>query len=101
VPSVDATPVSLLEAMACGSPPVVSSLASALEWVEDGTTGLVVAPRDQEALENAILRLIDSGELRESIAAAAAAKVQTDADHGAHMARMEQLCEELVRNWRR
>jgi glycosyltransferase involved in cell wall biosynthesis len=100
VPSVDATPVSLLEAMACGSPPIISSLESAMEWVEDGETGLVVPPEDQPALEEAILRLIAAPELRASMGAGAAAKVQADADHRAHMRRMEELCEDLVARWR-
>ncbi len=100
VPSVDATPVSLLEAMACGSPPVISSLPSALEWVTDGESGLVVPPKDQEALEGAVLRLIDSPDLRARIAEKTVARVRAGADHEAHMATMERLCEELVSKWR-
>lgn len=45
VPSVDATAVSLLEAMSTGLPVIVSGLASACEWVRDGASGLVVPPR--------------------------------------------------------
>jgi glycosyltransferase involved in cell wall biosynthesis len=100
VPSVDATAVSLLEAMACGTPVVVSSLDSALEWVTDGESGLVVPPRDQEALETAVLSLIDSPEGRSKLGAAAAAIVAERADHEQHMARMERLMVELVERWR-
>jgi glycosyltransferase involved in cell wall biosynthesis len=100
VPSVDATAVSLLEAMACGTPVVVSSLDSALEWVTDGESGLVVPPRDQAALESAILTLIDSPEKRKIFGAASAALVAARADHEAHMARMEKLMVELVERWR-
>jgi len=96
VPSVDATAVSLLEAMACGTPVVASSLASALEWVREGESGLVVPPRDAAALEKAVLRLIDSPDLRAALGARAAAIVRERADHGTHMARMEALCEEIV-----
>ena len=100
VPSVDATAVSLLEAMACGTPVVVSSLDSALEWVTDGKNGLVVEPRDQEALESAILTLIDSPHLRREFGAISAAMIGERADHNVHMARMEKLCLELVERWR-
>ena len=55
VPSVDATAVSLLEAMSCGRPVIVSALASAMEWVTDGDNGRVVAPRDEDALTAAML----------------------------------------------
>lgn len=64
VPSVDATAVSLLEAMACGSAVIVSALPSALEWVQDGTSGLIVPARDEEALARAMRRFADDRELR-------------------------------------
>jgi glycosyltransferase involved in cell wall biosynthesis len=100
VPSVDATAVSLLEAMACGTPVVVSSLDSALEWVTDGKNGLVVSPRDQRALEDAILSLVDSPERRKEFGTISAGLIRDRADHETHMARMEELCLELVERWR-
>jgi glycosyltransferase involved in cell wall biosynthesis len=100
VPSVDATAVSLLEAMACGSAVIVSDLASALEWVSDGESGISVPPRDADALEEAILRLIDSPELRGRLGARAAEIVRERADHRVHMSRMEELMVELLEGWR-
>jgi glycosyltransferase involved in cell wall biosynthesis len=100
VPSVDATAVSLLEAMACGTPVVVSRLDSAMEWVKDGENGRVVAPRDQAGLEAAVLSLIDSPERRREFGERSAALVAEKADHNKHMARMEELCLELVERWR-
>jgi glycosyltransferase involved in cell wall biosynthesis len=38
----DGTPNSVLEAMACGSFPIVSDLESLREWIDDGVNGLVV-----------------------------------------------------------
>jgi len=64
VPSVDATAVSLLEAMACRRAIVVSSLASSLEWVRDGESALVVEPRDVEGLAGAMLRFAADPDLR-------------------------------------
>lgn len=101
VPSVDATAVSLLEAMACGTPVVVSSLDSALEWVTDGVNGFVVPPRDQAALEAAVLSLIDSPERRMEFGSVSAAMTRERADHNVHMGRMEELCFELVERWRK
>jgi len=57
VPSVDATAVSLLEAMSTGIGVIVSSLRSSLEWITDGQSGLVVAPRDEIGLAAAMLKL--------------------------------------------
>jgi len=101
VPSVDATAVSLLEAMACGTPVVVSSLDSALEWVTDGENGIVVSPRDQAGLEAAILSLIDSAERRAEFGVIGARIIRERADHDTHMTRMEELCLELVERWRK
>ncbi len=101
VPSVDATPVSLLEAMACGTSVVVSNLESVLEWVNHEESGLVVRPAEQGDLEDAVLRLIRDPEMRTRFAAVGVERVRNGADHLKHMARMEQLCEELVARQRR
>ncbi len=96
VPSVDATPVSLLEAMACGVAVIISNLESAMEWVTDGENGLVVRPAERRELEDAILKLIGDPAARERFAAIGVRKVREGADHARHMDRMERLCEELI-----
>lgn len=100
VPSVDATAVSLLEAMACGTAVIVSDLASSLEWVKDGESGLSVPARNKDALANATLRLIESPDLREGLGARAVETIRARADHRTHMARMEELAIDLVLEWR-
>lgn len=64
VPSVDATAVSLLEAMACGCAIIVSTLPSSLEWIADGKSGLAVPPRDAGRLAEAMLALAAREDLR-------------------------------------
>ena len=58
IASVDSTPMSLLEAMACGPVPIVSDLPNIREWVVDGKTGWIVPPRDPQAVAVAILRTL-------------------------------------------
>ncbi len=101
VPSVDATAVSLLEAMACGTAVIVSSLASSLEWVEHKRSGLVVPPRDGAALRDAILELIDAPDLRSRLGERAVRTIAERADHRKHMEHMEKLAIDLVDEWRR
>ncbi|SKA90072.1 alpha-1,3-rhamnosyl/mannosyltransferase [Thiothrix eikelboomii] len=54
-----------LEAMACGVPPIISAVSSLPEVVRDG--GVTIAPTDQQALTNAINRLIDDPAYRKKL----------------------------------
>lgn len=47
-----------LESMACGTPPIVSRVASLPELVEDGVTGFVVPPNDPRAIAAALAALV-------------------------------------------
>ena len=57
----------LLEAMAQGTPVVASSVGGIPELVEDGRTGLLVAPGSTAALAEALARLWDDRELGRSL----------------------------------
>lgn len=59
------------EAMARGRPVIATAVGGLLDAVEDGVTGLRVAPRDPRALRAAIDRLLGDAELRRRLGAAA------------------------------
>jgi glycosyltransferase involved in cell wall biosynthesis len=59
----DSTSVSLLEAMACGIPPVVTDIPANREWIEDGVNGLLFESSDREGLARAIVTMIRDGSL--------------------------------------
>lgn len=48
----------VLEAMACGNPVVATAVDGTVEAVEHGVTGLLVSPKNPEALEEALISLI-------------------------------------------
>ncbi|GIV17582.1 MAG: hypothetical protein KatS3mg022_3017 [Armatimonadota bacterium] len=68
LPYVEATQSGVLSvAFAFGKPAVVTSVGSLPEMVEDGVNGLVVPPRDPDALAEALLRLLRDDALRRQL----------------------------------
>jgi glycosyltransferase involved in cell wall biosynthesis len=67
---------SILEGMAGGLPMVVTDVGGNAEAVVDGTTGLVVPPRDTHALGSAILKLAQDLRLRQSMGEAGRERVE-------------------------
>ncbi len=64
---VEGFPLAVAEAMACGAP-VVATRVGTEELVRDGENGLLVPPEDPEAMAGALLRLLESRELRKRLA---------------------------------
>jgi len=68
---------SLLDAMAAGKPIVATRTGGIPEVVADGETGLLVPPRDHEALAAAIVRLLKDETLRERMGDAGRTRAQS------------------------
>lgn len=96
VPSSDATAVSLLEAMACGSFPVLSDLPANREWVEDGVNGLIVKAGDVKALAQALVRSLQDPALREQAIGRNREKIQEKAIWEDNMDEVRALYRELL-----
>jgi glycosyltransferase involved in cell wall biosynthesis len=62
---------SLLEVMACGLAPVATRIPGPDEFISDESNGLLVRPRDERALLDAIRRLVDDPDLLARLRAAA------------------------------
>jgi glycosyltransferase involved in cell wall biosynthesis len=76
----DGIPNVLLEAMAMQLPVVTTRWSGIPELVEDGVTGLLIESGDEEALADALARLLEDVNLRESLGKAGRAKVARDFD---------------------
>ncbi len=96
VPSVDATAVSLLEAMATGVGVIISSLASSLEWITDGESGIVVPPRDEAGLAGAMLRFGQDEDFRRRCGEAALRRAHEVAGFTRNMAIVDAIFQHLV-----
>jgi len=57
-------PNAIMEAMAAGLPVVATDVGGCRELVQDGITGLLVPPRDAQALAVALARVIQDGNFR-------------------------------------
>ncbi len=68
---MEGLPSVLLEAMAGGMPVITTETCGMPDVVEDGFNGLLIPPADARALEEAILRLANSEELRRKLGNAA------------------------------
>jgi glycosyltransferase involved in cell wall biosynthesis len=67
----EGVPQALMQAMACGIPVVTTPVGSIAEIVQDGMTGLLVAPGDAAALRGAIEKVLGDGGLRARLGAQA------------------------------
>ena len=78
MPSVEreGLPKAAIEAMAQGVPPIVTRVGGMPELVEDGVSGLVIPPRDDAALAEALVRLAGDAGLRERLGGAARQRIE-------------------------
>jgi glycosyltransferase involved in cell wall biosynthesis len=67
----EAFPLALLEAMGAGLPVVTTDVGGVRDAVADGRNGLVVPPRDPDALAAAIAKLVDDATSRAALGASA------------------------------
>jgi glycosyltransferase involved in cell wall biosynthesis len=100
IASSDGAPMSMLEAMACGTPVIMSDLPSIREWVVHGESGVLVRPTDEQEVARAIVEVLSRRDWTRSMSEAAAAKVGRDADHAKEMARMDVYYRRLARGER-
>ncbi len=89
-------PNSVVEAMAMGVPVIASNVGGIPDAVEDGRTGLLVAPGDAESLRRALVRLIDDEMFRRSAGESSRIKAGAEFRASAVIDRLELLYDNLL-----
>jgi L-malate glycosyltransferase len=84
----DGTSISLLEAMACGCPALVSDIPGNREWVTPGENGWLFPESDPKALAQAIVLAYDQREKLPSMGCAARQLVEQRADWNKNFPRL-------------
>lgn len=93
----EGTPVSMLEAMACGLPVVASNVGGIPEVVSDGVEGTLVPPQDVEALAQALAAYARNPAMRTQRGEAARARVEAAFSMRAMLAEYGKLYDRLGR----
>ena len=92
----EGTPVALIEALAAGRPVVATRVGGTPDLLGDGARGELVAPRDPEALAQAILGVLRSPEGREARAREAQQYVLSQHSSGRLIGDIDALYRELL-----
>jgi glycosyltransferase involved in cell wall biosynthesis len=96
IPKSDSSPRSVWEAMAAGSPTVLSDLPWAHELIENGRHALLAKP-NQEEVASAVERILTDGKLRAAITSDARALVERRRDQNMELGRIEACYRDLAR----
>ncbi len=97
----DGTSVSMLEAMACGLPVIVSDSFGNLEWVEEGVHGLLARPGDADSLAAAMLGLLESRRNRSAMGATNVETARNRANWDVNFSALAGLVEDVISTDRR
>jgi glycosyltransferase involved in cell wall biosynthesis len=94
---VDGSSVSLMEALACGLPCLVSDIPANREWVSDNVNGWLFRDGDADALAGGILRAMEARQTLRQIGAASRRTAEEKADWKKNFQKLLETYEQTVR----
>lgn len=93
----DGIPVALMEAMAMETPPITTPVSGIPELVDDEESGLLVPPRNPEAIARAIARLVQNDSLWDDLRRRGRSKVVEGFDVAKEVNKLERAFEAAQR----
>jgi glycosyltransferase involved in cell wall biosynthesis len=97
VPSLyDNAPYTCIEAMSCGRPVVASTSGGTREYIQPGHTGLLVPPKEPQAIAQAVLRLLRDENERKRMGANARTYVLSSLSNEAIAHQMVRMYESAI-----
>ncbi|MGH7791418.1 MAG: glycosyltransferase, partial [Thermodesulfobacteriota bacterium] len=96
--SRDITPNALIEAMAMKLPVISTNITGIPEIVENGVSGILIPPKDENALVQAMLRLIEDKKLRKELGDGARKRVEERFDINKNVVQYAALFDGQVEN---
>lgn len=94
--SSDTTSVSLLEAMACGLPPVVANVDGNQEWIQDRKNGFLFPVRNTRALAEKTMQLVENSQLRKQFGERCLKLAKTKAAWGTCVTKMDAVYKSML-----
>jgi glycosyltransferase involved in cell wall biosynthesis len=92
----DSTSTSLLEAMACELPAVVTDVGENKRWIKNGENGFIVPTRDPKLLAEKIIYLIKNENIRKKFGKINREIIKEKADYKKWMREMEKIYEAFI-----
>ena len=90
-------PMVILEAMAASKPVIASKVGGIPEMVRDGETGILVPPKDVDALAEKIIVLLKNKDKARQMGLAGRRRVEEEFDVNIMVRKTEEVYQELIR----
>ena len=100
VPSISSSEtfgVAVIEASSCAIPVIASDIGGLSEVIVDGETGFLIPPRNEEAIAEKIIKLIEEPELRQNLGANGRKFVLDNYDWNLCAKKMEEVYESILK----